>query len=173
MLESLCHFNNLAITFWRSKVNRCSDSAASHVIKGQALDRASGDQRATLEIRTTLPGREMVKVPVSIEVISPVKVKPALVYMGRIQKGRSIQRQVQIDAVREGLSLALSLPESKAIAGIKTSLQPVNESGSSWLLTVVADGEAMEPGSFKHIVVVELSDYDKPIEVTLYGNVTE
>lgn len=147
------------------------ESDIKHVIEVRAESRFSKATSGHFEVHTTLADHSVIIIPFHIQLKNPAKVRPKVLYLGRIGRDQNVRRIVQIDGIQD--DLALNLRNADSVAGLTARLRQANGRGTAWLLEVQMDGSQAKRGSFEHALLIDISGYDRPIEVKLYGNIAE
>ena len=153
---------------WMPKV-----SATRHAIEVRPPQTFSSQIAGTIEVRTSLPDHEVMRIPLRVALRMPVRITPKLLYLGRVGRDQRTVREVRIAAVEKGLGLKLTLREDQPVPGLSARLQPASADGDAWVLEVEMEGTSAPVGVFAHTLAIEIEGYEQPLEVKVHGHVAE
>jgi len=153
---------------WAPKV-----SATHHPIEVRPTETHSSQIIGTIEVRTSLPNHEAMRIPFRVALRMPVTIMPKLLYLGRVERGQRIGREVHIEAIEKSLGLKLTLRDDNPVPGLNARLHPATVGSDSWVLEMEMDGTSARAGVFSHTLAIEIEGYQQPLEVEVHGHVAE
>lgn len=148
-----------------------TEPASHHRVRGVWQAAPGGQRSAAIRIETTLADAPTITVPVKLDWPRPFRVRPSLVYLGRMARTTPATRTVQLEPAKAGMGFRPTIAEGPLPKGVTCDLRPSGE--LEWRLEIRVDPSQLGGGAFKTSIALKAEGLDQPIEVPVHGYVAE